>query len=293
MTPDITRKPANGPDPKGVAAARDLRKRLNAECVVLLGSRARGDYRENKLDVDFIAIVNEQVNRAAEIRVRKATAEAVRTHYGFPMPFDSIAMTPGEYQLKSRHSVNHPAAKAAREGIFVPRNEGEYGRETEGNPHYREDYTEEYRLTQDRIADANGFYGSMQALIDANADDLPVLGAAQKALDHGLKAYISARSSSYGETHNPEELADRMQELLRRDPDYGPMEFQSDLQRLTAFSGGQSYGPLTGDEDYHELSNCVTADLAQIYRFIERLTGQNPWETPTRLRGLQVEPRVR
>ena len=293
MTMDRMQESTNEPDPKAVAAAQDLRKRLNAECVILLGSRARGDYSENKSDVDFIAIISGQVDRAAEIRVRKATAEAVKTHYGFPMPFDSITMTPSDYELKSRHSINHPAASAAREGIFVPRNEGEYGRETEGNSEYPKDYKEESTLTQDRIADANGWYGSMQTLIDANADDLTVLGAAQQALEHGLKAYISARTSSYGETHDLPELAERMQELLRRDPDSGTMEFQSNIQRLTAFSGGQSYGPLTGDEDYRELSNCITADLAQIYCFVERLTGKDPWETPTRLRGLQVEPRIR
>ena len=53
-----TQEPANEPDPKAVAAAHDLREKLNAECVILLGSRARGDYRENKSDVDFITIIN-------------------------------------------------------------------------------------------------------------------------------------------------------------------------------------------------------------------------------------------
>ena len=288
-----TQEPANEPDPKAVAAAHDLREKLNAECVILLGSRARGDYRENKSDVDFITIINGQVDRNSEIQVREAAAEAIKKHYGFPIPFDSIPMTPSEYQLKSRHSVNHPAASAAREGIFVPRNEGEYGREREDSVEYQKDYREEFRLTQDRIADANGWYGSMQTLIDANADDVMVLGAAQKALEHVLKAYISARTSSYGTIHDLTELAGRMQELLRRDPESGPMEFHSNIQRLTAFTGGESYGPLTGNEDYLELSNCVTADLIQIYRFIERLTGEDPWETPTRLRGLRVEPRVR
>ena len=84
-----------------------------------------------------------------------------------------------------------------------------------------------------------------------------------------------------------------MQDLIRREPDSEPIEFYSDIERLTAFSGGQSYGPLTGGEDYRELSNCVTADLNRIYTFIERLTGEDPWEVPTRLRNLQVKPRVR
>ena len=293
MTMDDMQKPANEPDPKAVAAAHDLRERLNAECVILLGSRARGDYRDNKSDVDFIAIISGQVDRAAEIRVREAAAQAVIKNYGFHLPFDSIAMTPGDYQLKSRHTVNHPAASAAREGIFMPRNEGEYERQTEGNPEYQNDYREEFQMTQDRIGDANSHYASMQGLIDMNADDVTVLGAAQRALEHGLKAYISARTSSYGTTHDLEELAERMQELLRRDPDSEPMEFQSNLERLTAFSGAQSYGPLTAEDDYNELANRVTTDLVQIYSFIERVTGQDPWETPTRLRGLQVEPRIR
>ena len=286
-------EPTRTPDARAVAAAEELRTIINAECVILLGSRARGDYSESKSDVDFITIINGQVDRPTEIQVRKAAAEAVRTHYGFPMPFDSIVMTPKEYQLKSRHSVNHPAASAAREGIFMPRNDGEYGRETEGNAEYQTDYSEESKLTRDRIADANGWYSSMQALIDTNADDVMALGAAQKTLEHGIKAYISARTSRYGTTHDLSELAGRMQELIRREPDSEPIELYSDIERLTAFSGSQSYGPLTGEENYNELANCVTADLAQIYRHIERLTGRDPWEVPTRLRNIRVEPRVR
>ena len=71
------------------------------------------------------------------------------------------------------------------------------------------------------------------------------------------------------------------------------MEFQSDIHRLTAFAGSQSYGPLTGGEDYRELSNRVTTDLIRMYGLIEGLTTENPWDVPTRLRGLKVEPRHR
>ena len=283
----------SGPDPRAVAAARDLRQSLDAECVILLGSRARGDYREGSSDVDFITIINGPVDRDAEIRVRNAAGDAIRLHYGRHLAFDSIPMTPGQYELKSRRSINHPAASAAREGIFVPKNEGEYGRETGSGEEFETDYTEETWETRDRMADANGWYGSMQTLIDANADDLTVLGAAQKALEHGLKAYISARTSSYAEIHNLEALADRTAELVRRDPESEPTRFQSDIHRLSAFAGRQSYGPRTGGEDHRELSNSITADLNRIYILIEGLTGENPWDVPTRLRGLRVEPRHR
>ena len=290
MTADRLPGKRSGPDPRAVAAARDLRQRLDAECVILLGSRARGDYREGSSDIDFITIINGPVDRDTEIRVRNAAGDAVRLQYGQHLAFDSIPMTPGQYELKSRHSINHPAASAAREGIFVPRTEGEYGRERDSAGEFGPNYSEELQETRDRMADANGWYGAMQALIDINADDLTVLRAAQKALEHGLKAYISARTSSYAEIHNLEELAGRMAELVRRDPESEPIRFQSDIQRLSAFAGYQSYGPLTGGEDYRELSNSVTADLTRIYALIEGLTQENPWEVPTRLRGLRVEP---
>ena len=293
MTADRLPEQRSGPDPRAVAAARDLRHRLDAECVILLGSRARGDYREGSSDVDFITIINGPVDRDTEIRVRNAAGDAVRLHYGYHLAFDSIPMTPGQYELKSRRTINHPAASAAREGIFVPRNEGEYGRERGSGEDSRTDFSEETRETRDRIADANGWYGSMQALIDTNADDLTVLCSAQKALEHGLKAYISARTSSYAEIHDLGELAERTAELVRRDPGAEPMEFQSDIHRLTAFAGSQSYGPLTGGEDYRELSNRVTTDLIRMYGLIEGLTTENPWDVPTRLRGLKVEPRHR
>ena len=280
----------SGPDPRAVAAARDLRQRLDAECVILLGSRARGDYQEDTSDIDFITIINGPVDRGTEIRVRHATSDAVRLHYGHHLAFDSIPMTPGQYELKSRRSINHPAASAAREGISLPRTEGEYGRERDSAGEFRRDYSEELQEPRDRMADANGWYGAMQALRDINADDLTVLRAAQQTLEHGLKAYLSARTSSYAEIHDLEELADRMAELVRRDPESEPIRFQSDIQRLSAFAGYQSYGPRTGGEDHRELSNSVTADLTRIYALIEDLTQENPWDVPTRLRGLRVEP---
>ena len=151
------------------------------------------------------------------------------------------------------------------------------------------------QLTQDRIADANAHYRALQTLIEMDADDVTVLWTAQIALDHGVKAYISARIGTYSETDNLTELAGRMQELVNRDtePDSDPMEFQSDIERLMEFSGNRVYGPLTGGENYTVLSNRLTADLRQIYRRIELLTGKNPWEIPTRFRKLQVEPRIR
>ena len=291
MTADRLPGKRSGPDPRAVAAARDLRQKLDAECVILLGSRARGDYHEDTSDIDFITIINGPVDRDTEVGVRNAAGDAVRLQYGRHLAFDSMPMTPGQYELKSRHTINHPAASAAREGIFVPRTEGEYGRES--GEEFETDYNEETWETRDRMADANGWYSSMQALIDTNADDLTVLGSAQAALEHGLKAYISARTSSYAEIHDLEELADRMAELVRRDPGAEPMEFQSDIQRLSAFAGSQSYGPLTGSEDYRELSNSITADLVRIYGLIEGLTRENPWDVPTRLRGLRVEPKQR
>lgn len=291
---------ANGPDPRAVAAGHDLRERLDAECVILLGSRARGDYQEHKSDVDFIVIIDEQIDRAAEIKVRATAAKAIESHYGHPMSFDSIPMTPDDYVRMSRHTVNHPATSAAREGVFMARegvfmarNEGEYGRERREETEHRKDYQDEYKLTNDRIADANASYNTMQHLIDVNDDQISVLRHAQIALEHGLKTYISARTSSYGTTHNLTELARRMSELLRRDADSEPISFRSDLERLSAFSGSQTYGPLTGGEDYRQLSNTATEDLINIYHSVEQLTGKDPWEIPTRLSGIRVEPRAR
>ena len=116
MTADRLPGKRSGPDPRAVAAARDLRQKLDAECVILLGSRARGDYHEGSSDIDFITKINGPVDRDTEIRVRNAASDAVRLHYGHHLAFDSIPMTPGQYELKSRHSINHPAASRSQGG---------------------------------------------------------------------------------------------------------------------------------------------------------------------------------
>ena len=65
---------------QGKGRRRRGRQKLDAECVILLGSRARGDYHEDTSDIDFITIINGPVSHR----------DAVRLHYGHHLAFDSI-----------------------------------------------------------------------------------------------------------------------------------------------------------------------------------------------------------
>ena len=50
-----TRPPSNAPDPRGLAIAREMQERLRPAEVILLGSRAAGDHRQDS-DVDLMAV---------------------------------------------------------------------------------------------------------------------------------------------------------------------------------------------------------------------------------------------
>ncbi len=135
---------SDGPDSRAVAVARQLRDSLDAECVILFGPRARGDYREPS-DIDLIVITSSEQDSEQKRAARRTTGDIIKKNYGRNLGFDHIFLTPGQYQLKSRQTLNHAAGAAWKEGIFMPRNPGEYGRRRDEEEFcdYAGDYTEE------------------------------------------------------------------------------------------------------------------------------------------------------
>ncbi len=284
---DVRNRPFNSKhDPRAVRVADSLRKAIDAECVILFGSRARGDWTDRS-DLDLMIINPALPDQAAASNVQSIAHRLMEQNYSQFMDADFVYMTPEEYARKSLHSINSVARMAFREGIKMPRDPENYQESynEEGN-----DYSEEYAERNLRISHANTHYDGMHVLMDIGRENLLTAYNAHQSLEHGMKALISALGYEYPHTHRLDLLAE---EICRRDPER-EWRFASNFETMNNYAGGSRYGPLlTPIADYRQMANSVTEDLGRVYRRIEELTGEDPWNIPPEGSTDTVSPRQR
>ena len=142
-----------GPDTKALHVAKSLRDATDVECVILFGSRARGDWN-NRSDIDLMIIepdTSELIPRMGEIQ--QTASELADLAYQHVVDIDFVYLSRAEYERKSRHTLNHVARFARRDGIPVPRNPESFIRDAGSS--YEVDSTDEPMERRLRIADAN------------------------------------------------------------------------------------------------------------------------------------------
>ena len=260
-----------GRDDRAIEVARALRDLIDAECVILFGSRCRDDWSDHS-DVDLMVInpgtpAPEDVYRIKE----EARAIAKRIYANDLMSVDLVFMTSEEYDRKSRRTINNVAALAREEGIKMTRDSGGYNGLPDDDDHH--DRRDEHAERTRRIADANMHYRDMHGLLDMGYESRNTVFNAHQALEHGLKALISAMGRRYPHVHELTRLIIHIDTLALR--------LRSDLSQLDTYAGGDRYGPaLTPVTDFTRMANDVTEDLDAIHQHIARLTGEDPWAVP-------------
>ena len=279
---------AAGPDARALRVARSLRDAIDAECVILFGSRARGDWTERS-DIDLMIIEPEIPEPDQQETIERVARGLMDKSYRDCryMPVDFVYLTRDEYERKSVHTLNHVARFARREGAKMPRNPTDFlGSDVPDDP----DYCDEPMERQLRIADANTHYRAMHAMMDAGLTDKVAAYNAHQVLEHAMKSLISAQGREYRHTH---ELDLLLGDIRANDPQLD-LRPRSNLRQLNNFAGATRYGPLlTPISDYNDLANRVTDDLNRVYDEINRLTGEDPWAVPPEGSDDPIQPRYR
>ena len=145
-------------DPKALAVGQAVLRETGAEDVILFGSRARGDYREDS-DIDLLLIhplwQDDDVREKA--RIGWGVAESF---YGISIPVDVVGFTPGEFH-HLRHSINSVAAIAAEEGFTM-------NGQPAGNVYSNgdDDYSNEWTNTGNRCYHAKSHLYLLRGAID-------------------------------------------------------------------------------------------------------------------------------
>ena len=275
-----------GPDARALHVAKALREAVDVECVILFGSRARGDWTERS-DIDLMIIEPESPDLDKRIDIECIGRKMITQMYDIFMSADFVFLSRAEYERKSVHTLNHVSRFARREGVLIPRNLEDFpGDDVADDP----DHIDEPMERRLRIADANTYYQAMHDALDLRRENKVTVYHAQQTLEHAMKALISAQGHAYAHTH---ELGRLAADINDNDPTIN-LRLVSDLGQLTNFAGGNRYGPLqTPVSDYTDMANRVSDDLNRIYDEITRLTGENPWAVPPEGSSDPIQPRHR
>ena len=254
-------------DPKALAVGQAVLRETEAEEVILFGSRARGDYREDS-DIDLLLIHSDWQD--GDVRKKAHIAwDMAESFYGIRIPVDVVGFTPGEFH-HIRHSINSVAAIAAEEGFTM---DGQPAGNVYSNDD--EDYSSEWTNTGNRCYHARSHLHLLRGAIDLGAANIMVGQQAHQTLEHAMKALISAAGRQYPHHH---ELVALEGAMRRADPEF-TFPLESPLEALNDYGGGLKYdAPYAPLGDHNELYRQVESDIQRIFRRITELTGRDPWQ---------------
>ena len=254
-------------DKRALTVARAVLRETGAQDVILFGSRARGDYREDS-DIDLLLIHSGWQDGDVKKKAHIAW-EMAESFYGIRIPVDVVGFTPKEFH-HIRHSINSVAAIAAEEGFTM---DGQPARNIYSNDD--EDYSNEWTNTANRCYHARAHLRMVRRIVEDGEISLMVGQQAHQALEHAMKALISAGGRRYPHHH---ELLGLEIAMRRADPAFThPLE--SPLKALNDYGGGLKYdAPYALLGDHSELYRQVESDISQIFQRIAELTGRDPWQ---------------
>jgi HEPN domain-containing protein len=237
-----------------------------AEDVILFGSRARGDFREDS-DIDLLVIHPDPWDLEIEREAKKNAQSNAEALYGLPITIDLVWITYEDFS-QMRLSINDVAAIATEEGFLMNGDPA-----VEQYPNDDEDYSYEWTVTEQRCYHASSHLRMLRLAVENRQPSIMVGQQAHQALEHAIKGLISARGRRYRLHHDLVSL-----ELEMRQTDAGfDHDLESPLRILNGYSGSERYNrPFPSLGDRHELLRQVESDIQQIFQRIAELSCRDP-----------------
>ena len=251
-------------DPKAKAVAEAVYDAVRPVAVILFGSRARGDYREDS-DVDLLLIIpdaDEDDWRAGYVDACAAANEKAHDLYDFLIGVDVVRMPESRF-ADCRRAKNHVAGQAVRDGVIVSQQPlpGE-GQQPTNWPDIRT-----------RFIAATRNIVSTTMLIETSGPQEDIGFHAQQAIENALKAWISALDDKYENIHDLARLA----AIIRRHSSELDTPAGEALFWLTSYAVEYRYdGARVKLEDLHGLLERVNDLVEGIAARVRELTGSDP-----------------
>ena len=247
-------------DPRAVAVARAVYEAVRPESVILFGSRARGDYREDS-DIDLMLVCEGGMSNNDYAKAQDAARQAVRDVYGTYRGVDILPMDKSEY-LRCRGGINHVAAQAARDGVDM-------NGEKEGyEPDIGQNF--DWEDVRQRVINADRELITLEGLVEGDLPQEAIGFHAQQTMENILKGWISAIGERYENTHDLGELA----RIVRSVTEEWDTPAGEELQWLTRYAVRYRYeGAVIVIDAPAELHRVIVRTVAAIEERIKELTG--------------------
>lgn len=247
-------------DPRAVSVARAVYEAVRPESVILFGSRARGDYREDS-DIDLMVICDGHMSNDDYMKAQDAATRAVRNVYRRRQGVDLLPMDKREY-LRCRGGINHVAAQASRDGVDMNGEKEDYDPNVEQNFDWED--------VRQRVINTDRELIALNILVESAAPQETIGFHAQQTLENILKAWISAIGERYENTHDLEELM----EIIRSTPEEWDTPAGEELKWLTRYAVRYRYtGAVVEMDDPVELHRVIARTVLAIEDRIKELTG--------------------
>ena len=175
----------NKPDPHALGIARAVQKRVAPDSVILFGSRAAGDYREDS-DVDILVVTQDKGRRMHPPAA--GAGDAVKKYMEIHpplLPVSIVRMTRSEFD-RNRRAKQHLAGQADHHGVLMS------GERLENLSDYDDGYPVHWSATKKRLENTAEWGHHFNDMVDQEYWNQKVIGfAAQQAVENGLKGWLS------------------------------------------------------------------------------------------------------
>ena len=228
-------------DPRALAIARSVHQAEQPELTILFGSRARGDWREHRSDIDIMLIADPPRSREEKSRIAERAETQAAVLYQQDIPVQVVGYSPAEFRAM-RRTANHVIGRAVREGVVMPRHPESYESDYQDDDL---DYAYEWTVTAERVRHAERHIVGFTLLSDHTDNDDLIGQQAQGIMEHALKALISACGESYPTIHRINQLTERAR---RADPEF---EFAPGIP-------GNIYNQYAGRYEYEPTATPIT-----------------------------------
>ena len=261
-----------GYDPRAKSVAEAVYAAVRPIAVILFGSRARGDYRDDS-DVDLLVIVPdegaEDWKESYMAACQSASAQSRAVYGDLLISVDVVRMAADRF-ADCRRAPNHVAGQAARDGVVVSQQPLPGGGQPPTNwPDIRQRF----------IAATRNLHG-LDVSIEAASMPQEIIGfLGQQAVENALKGWISALDDRYGTTHNLSELA----AIIRKHPAENDTPAGEALSWLTSYAVVYRYSEAKVQMDDPSVLYARVADLVDgVAARVQALTGRTPprWAAP-------------
>ncbi len=224
-------------DPRARSVAKAVHERLWCQATILFGSRARGDFKEGRSDIDIMLInpgMPDQQYKDRAVEWAEGIAQAI---YEYPVSVQLVWRTTQDFRRRRRY-VNSVETRAVQDGVFMSRDPQQY------SPAYNEDEETECEYDwmnyDNRMLHAESHLDLFITAIETGKNDLMIGQQAQAALEHAMKALLEAHGVRYQRTHNIGHLLGRIRQV------------DSELRELSLSIPPDIYSAYAGEQEYEE-----------------------------------------